>query len=181
LSGARELLRSIILGGLVAYGCSLTSSLDDLKGSALTDAGLDAVKGGTDSGAEASGTGGTGAGTGGTGGTDASGGTGAVDASGGTGGMFDPCVLADNCPSCCVDTHQTGAQGQVDAIKKCVCSDAGFCAAACKDYCLKGTFDLQCNSCIGTTQVQTCLAEECKKAPDCETYTACVSDCNHDK
>ena len=177
MSGARAVTKLVIFGGLAAYACTLTSSLDELEGQTVRDAGFD---GGKDGSGGAGGIGGTGA-TGGQGGKDSpGGGTGGKDGSG-SDGALDPCALSDQCPTCCVDTHQVGAQGQLNAIKACVCADTGFCSADCSAYCVGGTLDSQCSGCIGTAEVQTCLAEKCKLAPECETYTSCVADCNPDK
>ncbi len=167
----------LIVLGLAVARCTLTSSLDDLKGNPGVDAGGKDAKGGSDG---SSGSGGSDA-SGGTGGSDASGGTGGSDASGGTGGQGDaagPCADAGpgSCFPCCSQHYPAGAQEFVQAIKTCVCATGSTCATACTTYCNSGSMDATCTSCVQTPDIEKCLGANCQSNA-CQAYLGCASGC----
>ncbi|MBI3200196.1 MAG: hypothetical protein HYZ29_01560 [Myxococcales bacterium] len=161
----------------VASACSLTSSLDDLRGGADSGAGgADSGVGGTDSGAGGTTSGGGAAGASGSAGN---GGTAGMDG-GGTGGnpwpdAADPCAAQANCNACCATSHSTGQQEFVATIKKCVCQDPS-CSSPCSVYCTGGQISSDCSSCVTTQSVQTCIGQQCASA-ECKAYTSCVAGC----
>jgi hypothetical protein len=164
---------------LVASACSLTSSLDDLRGAA---GGTDSGIGGT--GGPDAGIGGAAAG-GGSGGASGSAGSGGIDGGagtdgGGTGGSpwpdaADPCAAQPNCSGCCATSHNAGQQEFVATIKKCVCQDPS-CSSPCSVYCTGGQISTDCSSCVTTQSVQACIGKECASA-ECKAYTSCVAGC----
>jgi hypothetical protein len=168
----------VLWPGVCIASCSLTQSLDDLKGGTPPDAG--GAAGGT------AGSGGMSA-TGGTGGTSTGGGSGgASDAGDGSAGdadgdaPADPCVNAGadagGCANCCVQSHAQGSSDFLNAIQTCVCQTGTSCASTCSTYCGGGTLDTACSQCVSQSTVQACIGSNCASA-ECQTYLACIGAC----
>ena len=171
-------MRPYWLFALAAAACSLSSSLDDLRGGADSDGGSGV--GGKDGGAGTGSAGGAdGSATGGadgraTGGTDGS-------ATGGTGGTnpwpdaADPCATAAKCTECCSTSHVEGQQQFNKTIAICVCGDPN-CAQACSEFCGGGQISTECSACVSSQSVQACIGSTCSSAA-CSGYTSCVAGC----
>jgi hypothetical protein len=166
--------------------CSFTS-LEDLKGdpkdASVSDqcvsecipiGGGGAGFGGT--GGKDATTGGFGGGTGGLGGDSSVGGAAGSSDGGEEADAVSPCTTDPNCQQCCVSTTGNGAADYVQAIHDCICTLTTTCQTDCASYCTTNNLDAICTQCLGSSEVQQCLALQCS-TDDCQAYTACVGQC----